>query len=257
VVVATIALPGASGATSATSAASGLPVGVFDLDEPSALAPPGPGALPGYTSTYVDDFTAPLDARLWGRFSGVPLGDPAGRFEESHVTVGKGELRIGTWRDPRRHERWVTGGVCLCGLPTTYGAYFVRSRETHPGPDDAELLWPDNNSWPPELDFDEMGTATWTSSWTDHFTAASDEVQGNVHLNVTNWHTWGVLWTPTSVTFVVDGRVWGEVTTPAEIPELAMTLDLQSQTWCGLQPECPTRGSSVLVDWVEVYSPTS
>jgi hypothetical protein len=55
----------------------------------------------------------------------------------------------------------------------------------------------------------------------------------------------------------VDGTAWGEVSSLAQIPDLPMTLDLQQQTWCGLQPECPTRPSTLLVDWVAVYTPTS
>jgi len=231
------------------------PVGVDDPLEPSGLAPPTSSDLPGYQEAYVDDFTGPLDYSMWGRFSGIPKGDPAGRFERSHVLTYDGLLRIGTWRDRHRHRRWATGGVCLCGVHPTYGAFFVRSRETAAGPDDAELLWPRNNSWPPELDFNETGTSPMASSWTDHYSSPKTQVQVTQKINVRRWHTWGIVWTPTSVTFVVDGRAWGEVTAKAQIPSLPMTLDLQQQTWCGLHPECPTRTSAMLIDWVVVYTP--
>lgn len=193
---------------------------------------------------------------MWSRFSGVPKGDPSGRFERHHVWASNGELRIGTWRDPARHDHWATGGICLCGVHPTYGAFFVRSRQTAAGPDDVELLWPRNNSWPPELDFNETGTSPSTSTWTDHYRSATTKVQGNDTIDVLEWHTWGVVWTPTSVTFVVDGHAWGEVTAKAQIPHLAMTLDLQQQTWCGILPECPRHRSQLLVDWVAVYTPT-
>ena len=233
-----------------------FPVGVFDMAEPSGLAPPGPSALAGYHRDYVNDFSGPLDPSMWLLFAGVPKGDPAGRFEPSHVAVSRGLLRIGAWRDPARRHHWATGGVCLCGVHPKYGAFFVRSRETAPGPDDVELLWPQNNTWPPELDFDEMGTSATQSTWSDHYHSPADFIQGNVTVNVKRYHTWGVIWTPTQVTFVVDGRAWGVVTTPALIPKLPMTLDLQLQTWCGIHPECPRKPSSMQIDWVAVYTPS-
>ena len=250
---------GAIGSPSdAASSTTSYPIGTFDLSEPSAYAPPGPHQLAGYTEAYVDDFTGPRNlSGRWGRFSGTPKGDPAGRFVPDHVWSRDGELRIGTWRDPADHDRWATGGVCLCGVHPTYGAFFVRSRQTTAGPDVAELPRPANNAWPPELDFNETGTSPDASTWTDHYTSPSTEVQATTQIDVEHWHTWGVVWTPTSVTFVVDGRAWGEVTSPAQIPDVAMTLDLQQQTWCGLQPECPTRDSTLLVDWVAIYTPTS
>jgi Glycosyl hydrolases family 16 len=246
----------APGSFAAARASSSYPIGVFDEYEPSGFAPPAANQLPGYTEAYVDDFTQPLDFTKWGRFSGVPKGDPAGYFERGHVFTTKGVLRIGTWRDPSRDDHWATGGICLCGVHPTYGAFFVRSRETAAGPDDAELLWPSDNSWPPELDFNETGTSPKASSWTDHYTSPTIEVQQTLKIDVLHWHTWGIVWTPSAVTFVVDGRVWGQVTSAAQIPDLPMTLDLQQQTWCGIEPECPTKPSSMLIDWVVVYTPT-
>jgi hypothetical protein len=251
--LASLVVAGPTGA--ASSRAASYPEGVFDLKEPSLLAPPGPHALHGYTSLYVDDFTTPLRYPFWNLFGGRPKGDPVSRFERSHVTVRKGLLRLGTWRDPKRHDAWATGGVCLCGVHPTYGAFFVRSRQTSIGPDDSELLWPRDDVWPPEVDFAETGANVWRASWFDHYPPAPDAVQLHRHINVLHWHTWGVIWTPGSLTFVVDGHAWGQVTAPGEVPHEPMTLDLQQQTWCGIFPECPTRPSSLFVDWVEVYRP--
>jgi hypothetical protein len=244
-------------AVTVSAPAPTYPVGVFDYLEPSGLAPPAPSQLPGYTEAYVDDFNGPLDLSKWGKFNGVPKGDPAGRFEFSHTWADRGLLHIGTWRDPSQHNRWATGGICLCGVPLTYGAFFVRSRVTAGGTDAAQLLWPANNSWPPELDFNESGVSPMTSTWTDHYSSAKTFVQSTRTINVRHWHTWGVVWTPTSVTFVVDGQAWGQLTAKAQIPNLPMTLDLQQQTWCGIQPECPKRPSTMLVDWVVAFTPTA
>jgi beta-glucanase (GH16 family) len=170
------------------------------------------------------------------------------------VTVGGGMLNILTSQDPAFNNEWVTGGVCLCGIAgQTYGAYFVRSRMTGAGPTGVELLWPDANVWPPEIDFNETYGATSGTSATVHYTSANSQIQRTVAVNMTQWHTWGVIWTPTSITYTVDGAVWGTVTTSASIPNIPMHISLQSQTWCGSGWACPTTPQSMQVDWVAQY----
>jgi hypothetical protein len=256
-----IAVPAASAVTprstpgKAASSATVYPSGVFDLNEPSYMAPPTTSALAGYSRTYVDDFTQPL-SQSWFLFSGVPIGDPSGRFDPLHVAVTKGMLKIGTWRDPRYDNHWVSGGAGLSGIKGTYGAYFVRSRETAAGPDTTALLWPSNNQWPPEIDFVEAGESSGYESWFVHYDTPKDQVYGGTPINVTHWHTWGVIWTASSITFTVDGKLWGEVTNTSEIPTITMELDLQAQSWCGISGEpCPKVSSTYEIDWVAYYSP--
>ena len=246
---------GTSGAAR-DAAPTTYPVGRFDVHEPSYFAPPAPDAMPGYRELYVNDFTTPLLYSYWFVFHGMPKGDVAGYFERSHVSVHKGELRLGTWRDPARRNLWTSGGVCLCGVHPKYGAFFVRSRESSYGPDDAEMLWSLVNQPLPEVDFAETGAMKWFASWFDHYAPAPDTIQHHTHIDILNWHTWGIVWTPTSMTFVVDGKPWGQVTVPAEIPQRRMTLNLTQETWCGIFPECPRSPSSLLVDWVAIYVPT-
>ena len=75
-------------------------------------------------------------------------------------------------------------------------------------------------------------------------------------INMMRWHTWGVIWTPSSVTYTVDGQVWGSVTVPSEIPNIPMTLDMEQRTKCSFGTQCPTRPISMQVDWVAEYTPT-
>jgi beta-glucanase (GH16 family) len=87
-----------------------------------------------------------------------------------------------------------------------------------------------------------------------HFGSSNSQVQRNVNVDMTQWHTWGVIWTPTSITYTVDGRVWGTVTDPSQIPSQAMTLDIDQQTWCQSGWACPSAPQSELVDWVAEYT---
>jgi beta-glucanase (GH16 family) len=148
------------------------------------------------------------------------------------VTVGGGLLDLNAWQDPAYNNEWVTGGLCQCGVSHTYGAYFVRSRETGAGPTVVELLWPVAKVWPPEIDFNETDGTTGHTSATVHYLNSSSFDQRKLTIDMTQWHTWGVIWTPSTVTYTVDGQVWGQVDVASEIPNQAMTLDLTQQTWC-------------------------
>jgi len=233
------------------------PIGALSAANPSGRAPPSGNAMAGYTLEYVNSFTGTSLPHGWVTYSGTPGGDPGGQFSSSHVTVSGGLLQINTWQDPAYNNQWVTGGLCQCGLARTYGAYFVRSRVTGSGPAAVELLWPVAPVWPPEIDFSETGGTTSASSATLHYTSASDFVQKKLTIDMTKWHTWGVIWTPASVVYTVDGRTWGSVSAASEIPRQPMTLDLQQQTWCASGWACPTSPQSLQVDWVAEYAPSS
>ena len=130
-----------------------FPVGTLNALQPSGYSPPGPHALRGYHLNYSNDFSGTKVPSGWYLFDGVPGGLPGAQFSSAHVVVKNGVLQLNTWRDPRFHLKWVTGGLCQCGFPQTYEAYFVRSRITGAGPNEVQLLWPASNTWPPEIDF--------------------------------------------------------------------------------------------------------
>jgi len=232
------------------------PVGALNEADPSGRVPPGASEMAGYTLDYVNDFTGTSLPTGWAAYDGVPSGDPGGQFASSHVSVSGGLLRLSTWRDSAYANQWATGGVCQCGLGRTYGAYFVRSRVTGPGPTAVELLWPVAPTWPPEIDFSETRGVTSGTSATLHYGSTNQAIQRSLTIDMSEWHTWGVIWTPTSITYTVDGTTWGTVDTASEIPSQPMTLDLQQQTWCASGWACPSDPQSLLVDWVAEYAPT-
>jgi beta-glucanase (GH16 family) len=212
--------------------------------------------LAGYSQSYVTDFSGSSLPSGWDSYSGNPGGDPGGQFGTAHVVVGGGLLSLNTWQDSGYNNEWVTGGLCQCGEPQTYGAYFVRSRVTGAGPTGVELLFP-TAGWPPEIDFNETGgdstSTTATNIWAATATSRS-QAQVKLDIDMTQWHTWGVIWTPTSITYTVDGRVWGSFNNASEVPNVPMTLDLQQQTWCSSGWACPSAPQSMQVDWVAEYT---
>ncbi len=232
------------------------PTGTKDERDPSGLAPPRADALAGFTQNYVTNFPGIALPAGWDAFSGVPSGVPDGQFESSHAVVSGGLLRLTTSRDSSYHDRWVTGGVCQCETAQTYGAYFVRSRLTGPGPNEVQLLWPAANVWPPEIDFNESGGGITGSTATVHFGTTDNIDQRKLTIDMRRWHTWGVVWARSSITYTVDGHAWGTVTFPWEIPDQPMTLHLQEQASCtiGFRYACPRAPAAMEIDWVTEYT---
>jgi len=241
---------------SATLAGAQTPslVGVANHSEPSAMAPPLANALAGYHLTYVNDFNQSKLPKGWYPYSGLAGGIPTDRFSVRHDLIAQGILRLKTYQDPANGNRWTTAGICQCGRPFTYGAAFVRSRVTGAGVNSVELLWPNNNQWPPEIDFNEdlykndLTTATvhWAGNQTDFHI---------MRINMLNWHTWGVIWTPTTILFTVDGRPWHEVTMASHVPHIPMNIDFEQVVKCPSVAYCPTQPSALLIDWVAEYQP--
>lgn len=228
-------------------------IGTASRHEPSGYGPPMATALKGFKLTYVNDFVKTGIPKGWFLFHGVPGGAPGGQFSPRHVTVRGGRLLLNTYRDRHFHNRWVTGGLCQCGRPYLYGAFFVRSRFNGLGPNEVELLWPANNQWPPEIDFNET-TSTNGSTSTVHWGYANYIQQIGKHgVNMLAWHTWGIIWTSNKIEYVLDGHVWGSITNAQEIPRIPMRLDLEQRTECLIHVQCPKVPVQMQVDWVAEY----
>jgi hypothetical protein len=227
-------------------------VGTPSTSEASGEAPPTTSEIPGYQLSYVTNFPGSSLPTGWQKYTGSPAGDSSGQWAPSHVVVSGGMLQFNTFQDPAFNNAWVEGGASKYSSPHTYGAYFVRSRTTGPGPTQVELLWP-TSGWPPEMDFNETYGGVTATQATLHYTNANLQIHTNLTIDMTQWHTWGIIWTPTSVTYTVDGTVWGTVTDAAAIPDQPMTLNLQQQIWCSSGFACPTTPESMDINWVAEY----
>ncbi len=124
------------------------------------------------------------------------------------------------------------------------------------------LLWPADNSWPPEIDFSEDdGHDNSTNYGTMHYGANNTQIQNHVSVDMTQWHTFGVEWTAGKLVYTLDGVPWA-TTTSSQVPSIPMVLDMQTQAWgCGDNgwEACPdsTTPSQVNldVDWAVGYAP--
>jgi len=244
---------------------------------PGGLDPSGRNplaTLSGFTPSYVQEFTGDAIPPGWGAYSGVPGGESAqvAQWVRGMCTVSEGEAHF------------MASGVDSCGLnyygtPQEYGAWFARMKgDDEPSGmffSDIFLLWPANNQWPPEIDvYEDSGGSRSGTTATLHNTVGSacgsspssqcmqsyeqtNAPSGGVANDGTAWHTYGVEWTPSGVSWLIDGHVIftapaSQVQSPAQQPALPMNMVLQSQNLQGAG--APTPRETMTVDWVEEFS---
>jgi beta-glucanase (GH16 family) len=229
------------------------------------------GNPPGWREVFSDDFTGTsLDWR-WTSYWGQPGGDPGGFFDPTHVAVSNGTLVISAYRDPA-DDVWdagpgtyVSGGISSSpSFAQTYGKYLVRFRmDAGQGVALAILLWPQSNTWPPEIDFAEDNGGDRSINYaTLHYGSANTQLQRRVAVDLTHWHTLGVQWTKGRLVYTLDGRDWAKVTS-VNVPSIPMVLDIQTQGWaCGTSTweQCPNVSTpprvNLEVAWVVAYAPS-
>lgn len=237
--------------------------------DPSGENPPA--APSGFTTQYVQDFNGTSLPSGWDPWLNQPGGDSDGWWTANNLTVGGGELHFGTSYDSAKGMYSSAGtGYFGTGANIVPGdEVLVRMKgdpDTNLAFSDIFLLWPmANNVWPPEMDvFEDGGEGRQGESATLHAGPngddnSNDDKQLSFTNNATVWHTYGVIWTSTSLTYTIDGAVVG-VVTPSELPSnaqwpnQAMSLDLQSQNLGPKQPASDIE--TMTVDWVAIFSPS-
>jgi hypothetical protein len=126
-------------------------------------------------------------------------------YSSSHAFVG-----------PTLHRLHVTttrrcgGGVAMT-MGRVYGQWHVRFRMTRGAAKYAIMLWPDVGTRP-EIDFAEDtpgdDARTSTSASVHPHAGAAGMLKRFVSGNFATWHTMGLIWSPSALTFKLDGHVW-------------------------------------------------
>ena len=260
--------PSASGTSAGTPDAT-LTGGVSGPLDPSGQNPTT--TLSGFALKYVQEFNGDSGPPNWNLYSGVPGGETS--------QVGLWIPRMCTFSGGEAH--FMASGVDSCGMkylgqPQEYGAWFARLKaDAEPTSlwfSDIFLLWPANYQWPPEIDIYEDGgdrSRTYASMFNtvDNICGSSRPCleqyeqdnwgSGGVANSDTEWHTYGVEWTPSGASWLIDGRVIytapaSQVKSPALQPALPMDMAVQSQNIQG--GGTPTLRETMTLDWVEQFS---
>lgn len=217
------------------------------------------GDLPGWKQTLADDFTGPVSDN-WGIYQGQPTGDPGGWFDSTHVAAAKGELVIkGTRKQTPNGRIYATGGM-MAQRSQVYGRFEVRFKmDKGRGIQFNLLLWPSDDSWPPEINFaEDNGKERNGFATTLHYGPPHKTVSRYLKIDTSKWHTAGVEWAPGKLSYLMDGKVWATVEA-SYVPRAPMSLAVQTQAWhCGTQwAGCPNSSTpkevNLHVDWVVIY----
>lgn len=193
-----------------------------------------------------DDFNgSSINSELWGLYEGKG-NEGVGERKRSAVTVSGGSAHI-------NGRGWVGGGMAL-KEQQTYGKYEIRSRmDNGAGYNKAELLWPSSERWPRDVEIDIS----------EIFDGSYDQFGSFVHygidhkrlhkttkdVNTSQWHTYGVEWEPSKVTYFFDGKPIWTVTEPAAIPHTKHFLGIQLD----VSRSSHKVNTSLHVDYVKVW----
>jgi hypothetical protein len=232
--------------SSTTSSSSSMPV----------------GDLPGWHQVLAQDFTATTPvggfpgpyAGKWMSYDGFTDTSGVGFYDQSIISAHDSSLDLylhtqdgrplGAAPIPLVNGQW--GGQ-------KYGMFSVRMKsDSLHNFGAAFLLWPDSNDWNDgEIDFPEV-PLDGTVSGFNHCPGNPQQncMAANTDVNVTQWHVYTIKWTPSELSFLIDGKVVGSTT--KNIPQAAMHWVGQVGT-NGVKPASSVNGH-LLIDWMAIYT---
>lgn len=214
-----------------------------------------------YTQVFYDNFSGTsLNSNNWPVMYGGTGNNGAFSYSHGDVQVNNG-LTINT---TNTSGSWTTGGLSQGGTGGMYGLYQVDAKvDPGQGTGPAIVLWPNNNSWPPEIDLLEAPNGQGNAYMSLHWAGAdgSNQYQTiDTGVNVNSYHDYAVDWEPNKLTFYVDGKaIWS---TTQHIPNQAMGLGMSgfvsasNDSWYGGGPNGSTPSTVGLhVAWASISEP--
>ncbi|GAB3622037.1 hypothetical protein GCM10027418_01190 [Mariniluteicoccus endophyticus] len=171
----------------------------------------------GWRQDFFDGFDAPIESTRWGRYGwdNGPVGNGAmGTLSVDNVFTSDGTLKL---RTKYENGQWTSGGVSSGDFyAVSGGRWEIRARLPRAkGIGYVFLLYPNDGSWPPEIDIAEgrvdgpqvMGTYHWDADNKQESCFFDNPDMGG-------WHTYGVTIEGDRISYTFDGKPWGEVRNP-------------------------------------------
>ena len=223
------------------------------------------GDLPGWKQIFSDDFSTPVArggfpgpyAAKWLSYTGFPDSSHKGWYDQSIISAQDGVL------DLFLHTK---NGVALGAAPVplvngawggqSYGRFSVRMKsDALPGYGIGFLLWPDSEVWSDgEIDFPEGGLDTVPHAYNHCLdNPAVNCLVVNGSTKYSDWHTYTIDWTPSKLSFLIDGAEIGSTT--SNIPSKPLHWVMQVAT-TGVTPD-PAIAGHLLIDWATIYRPVA
>jgi beta-glucanase (GH16 family) len=228
-----------------------------------ALAQSPPNLL-AMTLTFDDEFsTCPINPSNWNTNFVNPgtINNELGAYTPDAVSCDT-NYGIGRLRSDQRSwngQNYTSGAMTTFGhFQQTYGYFIMRARiPTGAGMWPAFWMLPSSGAWPPELDIMENIGNPNTIYMTVHLpSGVQSQCQYTAAANLsTGYHTYALEWTPTALTWFVDG--FAECSyTGANIPKVPMYM-LASVAVGGTWPGSPNAKTafpqSMDIDYIRAY----
>lgn len=222
---ATSAVTAAARAAATAAATVGAPAPSVPAKPPIAQ-PAAAVASTNWKTVFTDNFNGTSLSSSWWNYNGLSSASGS-YFRPQNIKVSGGSLVL---TSTKVNGAWAGAGV---GQKTNlkYGRWLIRGKiDRGHGVTFVGLLWP-LVGWPPEIDFaeDNAGDRNMMLG-TVHYVGGSETSKTLSSIDSTQWHTYGVEWTPGKVVFTVDGRVWA-TTAAGNTPSQTMRLGLQTEPW--------------------------
>ncbi len=216
-----------------------------------------------YDQIFYDNFSGTsLNQTNWPVTYGGSGNNGAFTYQHGNVQVNNG-LTINTTNNG---GGWTSGGISQGWSGGTYGLYQVEAKvDPGQGTGPAIVLWPDNNSWPPEIDLLEAPNGQGDAFMSLHWAGANGANQYqtiDTGVKVNAYHDYAVDWEANKLTFYVDGKqIWS---TTSHIPSQPMGLGVSGfvasggDSWYHGGPNGSTPSSVGLhVAWASISKPGS
>ena len=207
----------------------------------------------GWNIDYFEGFDASIEDLGWERYGDSPVGQGAmGMRLKRDSFTQNGELII---RTQYQDGQWSAGGASTNKIfAASRGRWEVRAKFPRAkGIGYAILLWPEDQKWPPEIDFAEgrvngprvEGTYHWGEPDPDKH---KQKQQALDNTDMGGWHTYGVIVEDEYIAFTFDGQEWGRITRDdvgEDISNKRMFFGVQSGA---MDPNDPTVNQYETVD---------
>jgi beta-glucanase (GH16 family) len=247
------------------------------LLNPTAAAsstPTTPAPTPADSSefgklVFSDEFSgSSVDRSKWTTvYGGSTYWNGAFEWDNSQLSVSGGSLHIGM--EKQASGMWSVGGLSSTpnqwnpGNSLLYGKVEIAAKVSQEvwGAGPCFLLWPSSNDhWPPEVDILETpkGKGMFTNHWQGPGGNNDDEYASHIFdLDYSQYHVYGLEWTPDRLTMTVDGKAVKTFTD--HIPHERMSVGLQGHVgtandgWYGSPNGTGVNSVDIAVDYVRVY----
>lgn len=163
---------------------------------------------------------------------------------------GDGQMHIKMYRPKAGGDVHSATVVPKRAMGLKYGRYIIRERVSHVGVGfkSAQLLWPVSGGGCSEIDFPENSHDVPPTAF-DHPANCGQQDAFDTAASWGNWHTYTTSWTPSSVSFAVDGRMIG---VSQHSPSAPMDWDVQNESSLDGEQAAPGTWDQIDITYVEV-----